>query len=143
MSDITVSQLEAEIQEAFELRSKYEEAKNISNQEYEKLEAKQRRIMGMLEKLEMDSYKGKAGTFSYSLVESFKVPKDLEGREKFFAFLKERGVYDTMISVNSRTLNAFAKEELAAAENAGELDFQIPGLEKGDPSPKFVMRKTK
>jgi hypothetical protein len=143
MSEITVNELEAKIEEAFKQREIYEEAKAKSNEEYAKLQTVQDTIKGMLENLEMDSYKGKAGTFSYNMVESFRVPKDLENRKLFFDFLKEKGVYETMISVNSKTLNAFAKEELRAAEDSGELDFTIPGLEKTDPAPTYTMRKAK
>jgi hypothetical protein len=37
-----------------------------------------------------------------------------------------------MISVNSQTLNSFAKKELEAAKETGDIDFKIPGL--GEPT---------
>ena len=46
-----------------------------------------------------------------------------------------------MITVNSRTLNSYAKQEEELAEEEGDFDFQIPGLEKSEPLEKLVIRK--
>ena len=66
-------------------------------------------------------------------------PDDI-AREKFFNYLKGKGVFEQMITINSRTLNAFAKVELETANEEGVLDFQIPGLTKSDPV--FVAKMT-
>ena len=140
MSDIKVKELEAAIEEAFEKREAYDEAKRKSTEAYNEYTKLQGKVQGMLEELEMDSYKSKAGSFSYRMEEPFKVPKGLDNRRKFFDYLKQRGVYETMVTVNSRTLNAFAKAE---AEASSDLDFNIPGLEKSDPRPVVTMRRAK
>ena len=63
---------------------------------------------------------------------SYKVPKTLEEREAFFGHLKEKGLFEDMITVHSQTLNSWAKRELEVAAEMGADDFQIPGL--GDPT---------
>ena len=140
-NEITVNDLEGLIAQCFEQRAKYDELKDKASEEHEKLEQLQAKIITTLESLEMDSYKSKSGNFSYRYEESFQTPKDLESKKAFFDYLKEKGVYDTMISVNSKTLNAFAKEEIKVAEARGELDFQIPGLVKSAPVARATMRK--
>lgn len=140
MSDVTVNELENLVAKCFELREEYDKKKEEASEAWSKVEELQNRIVSILDSMEMDTYKAKAGTFSYKLEESYKVPKDIEARERFFNYLKERGVYETIITVNSRTLNAFAKAE---CEASSELDFNIPGIEKTTPAPRVTMRKAK
>src|SRR3990167_8722461 len=59
---------------------------------------------------------------------SVKVPKTPEERDAFFKYLKERGLFESMITVNSQTLNSWHSEELAQAKLNGEIDFKVPGL---------------
>lgn len=140
-NNISVNDLEKMIAECFLQRNKYDAAKEIASQEHERMEQMQQKIIATLEELNLTSYKSQVGTFGYRYEESFLIPKDLENRQKFFDFLKQKGVYDTMISVNSKTLNAFAKAEMAAEEAAGQLDYQIPGLQKSAPVARATMRK--
>ena len=137
--EVTVKQLEAMIDYAFRLREEYQNAKDEAESLYAKLKDHQESIVTMLEALEMTSYKSKAGLFAYKYTATFKTPKTPEQKEQFFAFLREKGIFDNMISVNSRTLNSWAKQEEAA--NADVLDFCIPGLEKGQPESIVTMRK--
>lgn len=142
MTDIGVKELESLVDQCFEQRKVYEAKKKEMSEEYAELERLKSVVIGKLEALGIDKFEGKLGKFSYKYEESFKVPKDTESREKFFTFLKEKGVYEQMITVNSRTLNSFAKQEAELAEEDGNFDYQIPGLEKSDPVAKAVMRKS-
>ena len=55
--------------------------------------------------------------------------------DQFFAYLKDRGLFDSVITVNSQTLNKLYRTELEAAFGRGEIDFQFPGIEP--PTPYF------
>jgi len=141
--NITVTELEEDIAELVKLRTEHalkeREAKDIKavfNEKQEKLKSK-------LEALEMDSYKGKAGSFSFRMKEGFRVPKDMEAKKQFFSFLQEKGVFDELVSVNSQTLNSWAQAEIESALDAGNFDFQIPGLEKSSPIPKYSLTQGK
>ena len=72
---------------------------------------------------------------------SVRMPKDNEERKAFFDYLRERGVYDELVSVSSQTLNAFYRSELELAILRGELDFTIPGLNDVLVVPKLTVRK--
>ena len=103
-----------------------------------RLEAK---IMGYLEEMEKDSHKGRLGTVYRVKRFSVQTPKTPEDKEAFWAWvLKSKGVdvYRSLRSVNSRTLQAFYKEELEAA---GDIDFKMPGVQEPTYSETIGTRK--
>ena len=89
----------------------------------------------------MDSFKNEFGSFSKQARTSYKVPKTDEERRAFFEYLKEKGTYENMRTVNSMTLNAWAKQEFEAAALDGDMDFRIPGLDEPTISEYISMRK--
>lgn len=138
---ITVKELQEQIELSFKLRKEYERAKKESDKAYAEFQNASMKAANMLANLELDKFHTPSGTFSYTYQESYRVPKSPEAREKFFNFLREKGVYDEMVSVNSQTLNSFAKTEEKNALDEGIFDFQIPGIEKSAPVIKPIMRK--
>jgi hypothetical protein len=140
-SVITVKKLQEEIERSFYLRKCYDEAKTLSDKAYARYQEVSMKAAAMLEGQGLDKFHAPSGTFSYKYEESYRVPKTPENREKFFAYLRAKGIYEEMISVNSQTLNSFAKTEEKNALDDGNFDFKIPGIEKGTPILKPVMRK--
>jgi len=142
---IAVADIEYSIAYCFRLKESITELKKQLSSLEAELEEKQMHISELLISLEKDSYHSNAGIFSFREVESFRVPKDDLSRELFFNFLKDRGIFDQMITVNSQTLNAFAKQEIEAHKSAGNIeeviDYIIPGIEKGQAYRRFTMRK--
>lgn len=61
---------------------------------------------------------------------SVKIPRTLEDKEKLFNFLREKGLFEQMVSVNSQTLNSLYKSLAEEALQQGNLDFKIPGVEE-------------
>lgn len=140
--EITVKQLEEAIDKCFDLKAEHAEMKKNTALKWLEVEEMQIKIETMLTALDKTSYKSKKGTFGFQIEEGFSLPKDDESREQFFKHLKEKGMYDTMITVNSATLNSFAKGEVELAENNGDFDFIPPGLVRREPRTKFTMRKS-
>jgi len=140
VAELTVKQIEAMIAESFRMKEQYAEAKKIASEYYNKLSKIQAEVIEVLMDLGKTKYVSDSGTFSFKVNETFRVPKTPEDRERFFNFLKEKEIYEDMITVNSATLNSWAKLEI---ENSTELDYQIPGLEKSPPSFKASMLKAK
>jgi len=63
---------------------------------------------------------------------SVKVPKGLDQKEALFKWIEEhkgKDVLDTLLSINSQTLNSFYKAELEAAKEAGDYNFALPGID--------------
>lgn len=59
---------------------------------------------------------------------SVQVPKSQEDKTAFFDYLRGKGIFENMITVNSQTLNAYYKTEKENALNEGNVDFNIPGI---------------
>lgn len=137
-----LSDVKDKINQAFKLREEYETAKKRAGELYAELQFLQGKIMGVLEEQEMDSLKTNLGTFSFRIQENFSLKRDQESRDQFFKFLKDKGVFEQIITVHARTLDAFAKSEAEAAEAEGNFDYLPPGLSKSH-SYKPTMRVTK
>lgn len=110
------------------LRAKEAEASLVKKEITTELEATEKQMIETLIANDMQSYKSPHGTCSLSFRTSVKIPRTAEDREAFFSYLKSKGLYDTMIGVNSQTLNSFYKSEIEAAKERGDADFNVPGI---------------
>ena len=118
------------IERCFQIRKEYLEEKKRVSKIYEQLHLLEDVIIEHLETMGLSKFVSPSGTFTYKFRHSYKMPDDLNEKQKFFKYLREKNIYDEMISVNSNKLNAWARSE---EEGSPELDFQIPGLIKSDP----------
>jgi hypothetical protein len=99
----------------------------------------ERTLLNTLEALEKKDYSSPSGKIYVSHKSSVKVPQGLE-REAFFEYLKDRGIFENMITVNSATLNSWYKEETSNLETGVLL---IPGLGIPTIIPTLNFRKAK
>lgn len=90
--------------------------------------------------LDKDKHASSQGTISLQRRITYKVPKEPHLKEAFMGYLKQKGVYESLVTVHSQTLNAFAKEELEAAKLRSDYKFEIPGL--GEPTVSEGIRVT-
>lgn len=126
----------------FDQRAKYETAKALANEEYARLESLERQVMTAMEEHDMKSAKiPGCGGLTLKINTSYKIPRTAEDREAFFDYLKSKGIFDQMISVNSQTLNSFAKAEFEASLDEGNVDFKIPGLSDPVISTSIAMKR--
>lgn len=100
-------------------------------------------IMRKLKEVGNTSYRSKFGLATIKTTFSYKIPKDLQAKEQLFNYIKEKGhdVYLSLLSVNSQTLNAWAKQELQNAIDNGKFPFSIPGLDEPIPYETISFRK--
>jgi len=132
-TEIKVKELDEMLEECMTLKEEHKKIKDESAKVWHKYEQKYAEIIAILENEERDSYRSDDVSFSYKVVESFKTPKETDQRELFFQYLKDRNAYDNLITVNSRSLNSFAQQELEMQELEGNYGFAIPGITKGEP----------
>lgn len=123
-----------EIEEFFvkyrELLDEYEEVSKKKTELYKKLDQLERNMVEHFKSQgKKDSYKSNVGTMGWREEITYKLSHDEDIRNHFFEYLKDKGVYDSMRTIHSQTLNAFCKRE---REAYGE-DFEIPGIELGEP----------
>ncbi len=127
---ITVDEIEGLAKALADKRLEVEELKaplKIANEELEALEQK---IVGALKEVGKDSYKSEYGTITR--VNKFRVnlPQG-EDKMKFFEFLKTRGLFEGLATVNSNSLNSFFMEEWENAKKddpMAALNFSLPGI---------------
>lgn len=116
----------------WELKAAVEELKAAEAAASKKLEEAKRDVLKAMEVLELDKQHVPGhGTVYRQKNFSVKTPKDPDSKGALYDWIaqhKGKDVLDNMLSINSQTLNSFYKSELAAAVEAGESDFSIPGL---------------
>lgn len=126
---VTVKELEALGAAIFEQRTKIEEMEAKVSVENKILATMQTKFTAYLKEFGKTSYSiAEVGTFTAREKLSVTLPQG-EAREQFYTWLKERGVFEQMVSVNYNTLNSLYKEEFELAKNEGRADkFEVPGI---------------
>lgn len=82
-----------------------------------------------------------AGRFTVVTEMKYRQPETEDSKDALYNYLKERGEFDRLASINYNTLNSWAKVENEAARDRGDFDFSIPGL--GAPTIRKILRVTK
>jgi len=101
----------------------------------------QAEIIRILEAMDAESIKIHGFNFYVEEKASVRVPKTIEEKRLLFAYLKEQGLFEEMVSVNSQTLNSFYKSMAEQAAAEGNLDFRIPGVEEPSSYKQLKMRR--
>lgn len=141
---LTTAEFEEFCESIKKQRDVVDEISKQKKDEEQKLAQLEDQMIAALAALGRDNYQSKVGTFYLSHRTSVKVPKTPEAREAFFTYLKDKGVFENLITVNSQTLNSFYKEEFAAAQAEGRgLEFEIPGLDEPTIKESLGFRKAK
>lgn len=98
-------------------------------------------IRDTMDLINMDSFKGHGYSFFRKTVKSVTTPKNPEDKEQLFNYLKGQDLFDSMVSINSATLNKLYKDLAEAAAKKGNLDFRLPGIAEPKPYVSLEMRK--
>lgn len=107
-----------------------------------KLESINQTLLRTLELLELDTIKAHGFTFFKETRVTVTTPKTLEEKTLLFDFLKEKGLFMQLASVNSQSLNALYKSLSSEALESGEIDFDMAGLKTSEYT-SLKMRKAK
>lgn len=127
---VTVSDLDALVEKIFQQRQKIEALGEETTKLNLELAKMKEQMVLFLKELGREKYATPLGTVSIKERWSVTTPKSPEDRAAFFNYLKEKGLYEELVSVNSQTLNAFFRSEWDAAIEKGEaMTFKIPGLD--------------
>jgi flavodoxin len=141
MGQVSVQEIEVMIKDYKEQKEAVEQAEYEVGKLKEIQVNTEKKLLAFLNEFKKTSYKSTWGMVVKTGRWSWKTPKTEEARKNFFAYLKKKKVYDQLITVNSNTLNSFAKGELEAAKEAGDIDFEIPGLEEPNYTERVALRK--
>lgn len=140
-STVTVEQLKLKCERAFDLRSEVDMKKAELSAIQKDLDEIENEIVAVLEELGLKSFKSSTGTVETRVRQSVKVPQG-DGRQEFFNYLKDRGLFDSLITVNSQTLNAWYKQETEIAQQEKRM-LVVPGLEMPTSSVSVVLKRNR
>jgi hypothetical protein len=140
---ITVEEMNQKVIAIRAKEEEYEASRKISTALGYEVDSLYEQIGQMLLDLGQSSFKTPLATVSLKKRRSFKTPKDEVSRNEFFSKLKELGVFEEMITVNSATLNAFLKAEYESAEENGEdmVTYKFAGIDPPTESVTASLRK--
>jgi hypothetical protein len=140
-TNTTLEQMNVLAQKIADLRVEEERVSQTKKAITAELEAAENEMITLLVENQMKNYKAPCGLISLSHRTSVKTPKTPEDRAAFFEYLKQQGLYDSMISVNSLSLAALYKEEFKKAIDAGATDYEMPGIREVTINPSISFRR--
>ena len=139
--NITITQLDGFQAEILEAKLRYENLKKASGEAFGEMKSMQTKMIAILGELDRTGHKSKHGSVSFYYPERYKI----ENKEVFFKFLKdsfEPTAVLNMLTVNSQTLNSWAKSYVEEAEDSDGLgEVAIPGVASSTGDPIMSMRK--
>lgn len=98
-------------------------------------------IVGLMKDAGISHLKGKNGSLGLTTRRSVAQPETMEQKMQFFDFLREKGIFEEMVSVNSRTLSSFVTAEIEAKEKEGVFGWVPPGLKEPNITQVLSVRK--
>jgi hypothetical protein len=112
----------------FEQKARIEAMKEALTEENKKLMQIEGKLAAVLDELGWKSFRSPHGTVGIKEIWSYRLPKTPEDKSAFFDYLKERGVFENLVSVHSQTFQSFCAAEARAAKEEGRLP-SIPGVD--------------
>ena len=89
----------------------------------------------------MTSHKANGVMVVLSKRKSVNQPATPEDKEALFNYLREKGEFDGMISINANTLASWAVREIEAKKEAGIFGWLPPGLKEPNERDTITVRK--
>jgi hypothetical protein len=124
-SEVSVPEFENLCEQVLKQRTLVKSMQANTDAQDEILKKMKAKLMVLMDQFGKSKYSSNSGTLYTKDEFSVKTPKSPEDREKFFAWLKAQDLFDSMITVNSRSLVSLYNSKL---EESGDPDFAIPGI---------------
>lgn len=140
-NEITVEQFEKICDDISRLRAEIAAKKAEVSKLQDDLDQVEKQAMAMLEASDKTKYVSEAGTIYTAVYESVAVPKG-DSKQAFFDYLKQQGIYEEVVTVNSQWLNGWYRKEKEAAIEKGDILFTIPGIENTTSTVRLSFRKS-
>lgn len=122
---ITLEELKGLCLEMFKQKAEVARVKEIKTAEEKKLKEMQDKILFHLEGHELKTFDTGIGKVTRKNMPYAKIVD----KTALSNFLKERGIYDDMVTFNATKMNSFYKEEMERAKEEMNLDFKVDGMD--------------
>lgn len=122
---ITVAQLQDLCLAMFKQKAHVAELKLVKTTNEKQLSEMQEKIIFHLDELELKNFDTGFGKIS-------KVNKPyakITDKAALSSFLKEKGIYEDLVTFNAAKMNSFYNEEMAKAKEEMDLDFKVDGMD--------------
>lgn len=141
---VTVAQLDNLVEEMRQHKIAIEK-KNIELTAMNKIMASMEgKIVQYLKELGRTKYETPYGTVSIRGSWRVNLPEKGQAMAEFFEYLKGKGIFESMATVNSASLNSFYMDEWESSKKTGEgMTFTIPGVPAPTYFEKMSFRKGK
>lgn len=140
-SELTLKELTETCQKYADLRLMIDELEAQSKKINEEMKAVEGKILEYLKEYGMPNFKGAFGTISIRNTKTISQPETMEEKLKFFDYLKEQNLFESMVSVNSRTLSSWATKEIESREKEGVYGWVPPGLKPAQEFQKITLKR--
>ncbi len=145
IDQITMQELDLLGQLIFRQKKECEEAEKVLEGKKFTLTKMQAKMISILEKFGRSNYSiPGSGMLIKSERLTVTLPKTPEDKDAFYEYLKNKNLFEDIVTVNSMTLNAFYKKEFEiAAEEGRAVGFKIPGISEPKTITTLNVRKGK
>lgn len=132
LSEVTLQSLNLLGEAIFKQNQKVDEVEAVAKKENALLEKMKAKMINILETHGHTNYQVPGlGKLQMRERTSVTLPKTPQDKDAFYTYLKEKGLFEHLITVNSQTLNAFWKKEREVAISEGRsAGFKIPGIDE-------------
>jgi hypothetical protein len=130
-AQLSISDLNKAVEEYTLLRARYEDAKKFATEKHFDLKKAEGKLAEYLGTSGLDKFSvPKIGTVSRISTLQFQTPKTLDDKNALFKYIESEYGDEALtgyLSINSRTLNSFLKDEVDKKTSKGESPT-IPGI---------------
>lgn len=140
-SETTISGLKLLCEDLIKARDKKDAIAvelKVAQEAIDELEFK---ILTVMKENTLPNFKGEFGTVSIKNNKTVAQPEDMSAKIQLFDYLKSQGIFEEMVSVNSRTLSSWANKEIEAREKQGVFGWVPPGLKAPNEYQSLSVRK--
>jgi len=130
LEDITLHDFEMLCAKMYEIQNIIDAIDETKKSHNKTLSQIQEKVMAYMDKYHKTSYKTSQGTVVKATKFQVTLPKDPESKSALWNYLKSRGHFDELISINHQKLNSYYKQEMEVAAEEGNIDFKIPGVDE-------------
>lgn len=107
----------------------------------EELAEIKRELVEIFNASKLDGFDASQGRVSLKNYFGVKTPKSVADKKAFAKYLEKKKIFWEMMSFNSAQVNSFFETEMEIAKQAGDVDFEIPGLGEKSHSQDVSFRK--
>lgn len=129
MSNVGLGEFQKLCEEMYAKRAECDIIEEKLKGQCRQLEALKAKVLAHMQQSEIENFKVSGhGTIYIKENSSVTVPREPEMRDAFFAYLRDRGIFEQTITVHSQTLNSLYRATLEEAKEKGDVHFKFPGI---------------